>query len=138
MSDLPSELPSEGLVAAHEVRFAEVSARSAAGDLLLLDVRRPDELQQTGCIPGSRNVPLQQLDAALALPGDQFQAQFGFPKPSVADEVWVTCRSGRRVRLAVPVLNRHGYTNLKLYLGSFLDWQTNGGPLQPFSAAGQS
>ena len=138
MADLPTEMPPEDLVATHAVTFAELSVRSAAGDILLLDVRRPDELEQTGCIPGSLNVPLQQLDTALALSGEEFKARYGFPKPAVGDELWVTCRSGRRVRLAVPVLGRHGYTNVKLYLGSFLDWQANNGPVQQYTAAAQS
>ncbi|KAF0303971.1 Rhodanese domain-containing protein [Amphibalanus amphitrite] len=135
MADLPTEMPPEDLVLSHQVSFGELSSRLASGgQLLLLDVRRRDELEQTGCIPRSLNVPLQELDAALALPDDQFRAQYGFPKPAPKDELWVSCRSGRRVRLAVPVLDRHGYNNVKLYLGSFLDWQANGGAVEPFVA----
>ena len=134
MPELPTEMPPEEHVLSRQVSFAELSSRLAAGgDLLLLDVRRPDELEQTGCIPGTRCVPLQQLDEALALPADQFGTLYGFPKPAVEDELWVTCRSGRRVRLAVPVLGRHGYTNVKLYLGSFLDWQANNGAVEPWT-----
>lgn len=135
MAELPTEMPAEELVAALEVKFDELAARSAAGDLLLLDVRRQDELQATGCIPGSLHLPLQQLDAALALSAAEFSARHGFQKPALTDELWVTCRSGRRVRLAVPVLNRHGYTNVKLYLGSFIDWEANSGPVQQYTAA---
>lgn len=124
-----SDLPTTEYVSAHEVKFADIASRQPSDNALLLDVRRPDELKETGRIPGSRNVALQELDEALALTADQFRARYGFSRPSPGDEITVTCRSGRRVQMAVPVLQKHGYENLKLYIGSFLDWQAQGGEI---------
>ncbi|XP_037089018.1 rhodanese domain-containing protein CG4456-like [Pollicipes pollicipes] len=111
----------------HEVKYADVASGTDSGSLTLLDIRRPDELKDTGFIPGSRNLPLQDLDEALSLDPAEFHARYGFAKPQPADQLTITCRSGRRVKLSVPVFTKHGYTNLKLYLGSFLDWQEHGG-----------
>ena len=67
---------------------------------VLLDVRTPQEYRE-GHIPGSKNVPLQQLE------------RIG----SVADDkdipLFVYCHSGGRSRQAVSVLRYMGYTDVQ-------------------------
>ena len=67
---------------------------------LLLDVRTPQEYRE-GHIPGSKNVPLQQLDKIS----------------SVADNknipLFVYCYSGGRSRQAAAMLQRMGYSNVQ-------------------------
>jgi len=69
-------------------------------EAVLLDVRTPQEYRE-GHIPGSKNVPLQQLD------------KIG----SVADNknipLFVYCYSGGRSRQAVSVLQHMGYSNVQ-------------------------
>lgn len=65
----------------------------------LLDVRTPQEYRD-GHIPGSKNIPLQQLD-----------------KISTATEnknapLFVYCHSGSRSRQAAGLLQRMGYANV--------------------------
>lgn len=66
---------------------------------ILLDVRTPQEYR-AGHIPGSQNVPLQELDKV----------------DTVADNMdtvlYVYCRSGARSRQAVNILKQKGYTNV--------------------------
>ena len=66
----------------------------------LLDVRTPKEYRE-GHIPGSKNVPLQQLDKIS----------------SVADNknvpLFVYCYSGGRSRQAASMLQHMGYTNVQ-------------------------
>ena len=72
--------------------------KNAAG-AVLLDVRSPQEYRE-GHIPGSQNVPLQQLDKI----------------EEVAENkdiiLYVYCHSGARSRQAVNLLNHMGYTNV--------------------------
>ena len=72
--------------------------QNAAG-AVLLDVRTPQEYRE-GHIPGSKNVPLQELDKV----------------DSVAENkdtmLYVYCRSGARSRQAVSILKHMGYTNV--------------------------
>ena len=72
--------------------------KNAAG-AVLLDVRTPQEYRE-GHIPGSKNVPLQELDKV----------------DSVAENkdtmLYVYCRSGARSRQAVSILKHMGYTNV--------------------------
>ena len=72
--------------------------KNAAG-AVLLDVRTPQEYRE-GHIPGSQNVPLQQLDKVEEITEN---------KDTV---LYVYCRSGARSRQAVSLLNHMGYTNV--------------------------
>ena len=66
---------------------------------VLLDVRTPQEYRE-GHIPGSQNVPLQQLDKVEEVTEN---------KDTV---LYVYCHSGARSRQAVNLLNHMGYTNV--------------------------
>ena len=70
-----------------------------AADAVLLDVRTPQEYRE-GHIPGSQNVPLQQLDKVEEVTEN---------KDTV---LYVYCRSGARSRQAVSLLQAMGYTNV--------------------------
>ena len=67
---------------------------------VLLDVRTPQEYRE-GHIPGSKNIPLQQLDKIR----------------SVADNknipLFVYCHSGGRSRQATAMLQHMGYANVQ-------------------------
>lgn len=73
--------------------------KNAAG-AVLLDVRTPQEYRE-GHIPGSQNVPLQQLDKVEEVTEN---------KNTV---LYVYCRSGARSRQAVSLLQAMGYTNVR-------------------------
>ena len=68
-------------------------------DAVLLDVRTPQEYRE-GHIPGSKNVPLQQLDKLEELTEN---------KDTV---LYVYCHSGARSRQATNFLQYMGYTNV--------------------------
>ena len=70
-----------------------------AADAVLLDVRTPQEYRE-GHIPGSQNVPLQQLDKVEEVTEN---------KDTV---LYVYCHSGARSRQAVSLLKHMGYTNV--------------------------
>ena len=72
--------------------------KNAAG-AVLLDVRTPQEYRE-GHIPGSQNVPLQQLDKVEEVTEN---------KDTV---LYVYCHSGGRSRQAVSLLKHMGYTNV--------------------------
>ena len=66
---------------------------------VLLDVRSPQEYRE-GHIPGSQNVPLQQLD------------KVGEVTENKDTLLYVYCHSGARSRQAVSLLQAMGYTNV--------------------------
>ena len=81
--------------------------KNAAG-AVLLDVRTPQEYRE-GHIPGSQNVPLQQLDKVEEVTEN---------KDTV---LYVYCRSGARSRQAVSLLQAMGYTNV-VEFGGINSW----------------
>ena len=70
-----------------------------AADAVLLDVRTPQEYRE-GHIPGSQNMPLQQLDKVEEVTEN---------KDTV---LYVYCHSGARSRQAVSLLKHMGYTKV--------------------------
>ena len=68
-------------------------------DAVLLDVRTTQEYRD-GHVPGSQNVPLQQLDNVEEVAENKETA------------LYVYCHSGMRSRQAVSLLQAMGYTNV--------------------------
>ena len=68
-------------------------------DAVLLDVRTPQEYQE-GHIPGSKNVPLQQLDNIVSVAKNKDIPLF------------VYCYSGSSSRQATGMLQRMGYSKV--------------------------
>lgn len=102
-------------------------------EILLVDVREAQELVETGRIPTSINVPrkniysfknvfeatckfhyftavatVEQTFSADTTP-EEFTRLYGRTKPTVADPIIVSCRSGRRSQLAAERLVKLGY-----------------------------
>ena len=67
---------------------------------VLLDVRTPQEYKE-GHIPGSKNIPLQELDRVRDA------------APEKGTPLFVYCHSGARSRQAVGELQRMGYLHVK-------------------------
>jgi len=87
----------------------------------LIDVREPDEVAQ-GSIPSAVVLPLSTLSSSFHLRGDEFLEKHGFMKPAYNQEIVFYCRSGKRSATASDVARRNGFTNVKNYEGSWLDW----------------
>lgn len=103
---------------------AQLAARIEAGDApLILDVRTPAEFS-AGHIPGSINIPQdelgERLDALALDPGD---------------EIVVHCQSGRRASAAERTLREAGYTHVLDLEGHMQGWKAAGLPLETGATA---
>ncbi|KEZ40984.1 Uncharacterized protein SAPIO_CDS7004 [Scedosporium apiospermum] len=111
-------------------------SQSKPKNLLLIDVREPNELQSTGTIPTSLNIPITSHPNAFHLPAEQFRHLFGFEKPATdgpdAPELVVFCKAGVRARAAAELARSAGYNKVGDYAGSWLDWSAKGGKVEPF------
>jgi rhodanese-related sulfurtransferase len=84
-------------------------------DLLVVDVRSPQEYQHDGHIAGSRLLPLSALMQRVGeLPKDQ--------------PVIFVCRSGNRSLVACEQLNRLGFNNAQNFRGGMIAWKRAGLP----------
>ncbi|CEL57545.1 Putative thiosulfate sulfurtransferase, mitochondrial OS=Schizosaccharomyces pombe (strain 972 / ATCC 24843) GN=SPAC4H3,07c PE=3 SV=2 [Rhizoctonia solani AG-1 IB] len=95
-------------------------------DAYLIDVRELDEIAQ-GSIPSSVPLPLSVFAEALRAPEDEFRNKHGFKKPTQNQEIIVYCRSGKRSATAADIAHKYGFTNIKNYSGSWLDWSKKEG-----------
>jgi rhodanese-related sulfurtransferase len=111
----------EKLVAEAKKNIQEISAQDTAaalkrGDTLLIDVRDPDEWQESH-IPGAKNfsrgtVELEIEEAA----------------PDFSTLIITHCGGGGRSALAAESLQRMGYKNVKSMAGGFKAWRAAGLP----------
>lgn len=81
----------------------------SAPGAVLLDVRSAREYGE-GHIPGSRNVPLQDISASQPVPSDK------------STPLYVYCYSGARSGQAAAALRRMGYNNVK-NIGGIASWR---------------
>jgi len=78
------------------VQPADIDAMIAKGDVVVLDVREPNELAETGTVKGAIHIPLGQLEARLG----------ELPKDKV---ILTACRGGGRASRALTLLESKGF-----------------------------
>lgn len=110
--------------------FVGVKNGLASKTITLIDVRNTDEVASAGKIPGSHNIPLGQLNDALAMDENAFKAQHGFDKPSKDSPLVTHCLKGGRAAKAHEALLSLGYSKTECYKGSLIDWKENGGEIE--------
>jgi rhodanese-related sulfurtransferase len=99
----------------------QVEAELASSDVLLVDIREPDEQAQTGTIAGAVRAPRGMLefyaDAATAYYRPEFEPR---------RRTILYCASGGRSALAVESLMRLGYSNVAHLGGGLKAWTSSG------------
>lgn len=100
---------------------------------ILIDVREPSELLQTGRIPTAKSVPISSAPDAFFMSDEDFETKFGFPRPTEKDEVIFYCKAGVRSRQAALLAGQARPMfggKVGNYNGSWLDWEKNGGKVE--------
>lgn len=105
-----------------EVAPAEVAGAIAAGEVVLIDCREPEEFV-TGVIPGAALIPRSSVEAAISRSG--FAAQ----RPIV-----VYCATGIRSALAAKTIQDMGYESVANLAGGIVRWKSEGRPISVDSA----
>jgi rhodanese-related sulfurtransferase len=95
-------------------------------DLVVIDVRRQEELNEKGTIPADNfvHIPLEEFIAQKA----DWPADKGTPTV-------VYCGSGHRSTMAMSMLWSYGYTDVHSLKGGFSGWSAEGYPVQGGLAA---
>jgi rhodanese-related sulfurtransferase len=117
VGEAKAEVPS---VSPHEVQ-AKIDGGSKP---LVIDVREPEGIKETGAIPTSANVPLGMLpikaDQELpeAMRDERLQDRH--------QEVIVTCAAGGQAALGAKMLKDMGFTNVSYVEGGTRGWKEAG------------
>ncbi len=96
-------------------------------DLILIDVRRQEELEEKGVIA----VEEQEL---LTIPLEEFLAQKDQWPGDRDAEIVVYCGSGHRSTMAMTILLSYGYENVTSLMGGFGGWMEAGYPIAEYAA----
>ena len=113
------------LVSAARGRISEIDpARldaeiAAAGDLLLVDVREPDEYR-LGHLPGAVPIPRGMIEPSADL---QFPNRHPELSQARKRRVVLYCATGSRSALACDVLQEMGFENVASLAGGYGAWQ---------------
>ncbi|KAK9737871.1 Rhodanese-like domain [Popillia japonica] len=106
------------------VTYGDVKALGNDTSTLIIDVRNSTELEQTGKIPGSIHIPINEVhDVLKNLPPDQFRERYQREKPGFDTPLVFSCQRGVRSARAGTIALNLGYVNVKDYSGSWLDWE---------------
>ena len=112
-----------------EVDFNEFESYRLNGTALIIDVRNPHELQEKGKIPNTLNIPLPNIPMFFhgQVSDEEFEEEFGVPKPKPDDAIIFFCQLGIRSEMARNLLTiaapaTHVYKNVASYPGSFNEW----------------
>lgn len=93
---------------------------------VLVDLREPAELVDTGVIPGAIHIPRGMLEFR-ADPTSPYSDERLHPERRVL----LYCASGGRSALAAATLAQMGYDNVAHLAGGFKSWTEDGRPTQP-------
>jgi rhodanese-related sulfurtransferase len=107
-------------------RITPDAARSmiAKGDVLIVDVREPPELEASGKVAGAVNVPRGMLEFRADPNSPYHDAHFDKGKTVI-----LYCASGARSALGGKLLKDMGYDKV-FNLGGFQDWAAAGGEVE--------
>lgn len=91
--------------------YEEVKALPKKPDVMLIDVREPQELKDTGIVPTSINIPLGQVKEKLSgeFSNEEFKKMFKRDKPSSTTELIFMCKIGVRSQKAADMAKLLGY-----------------------------
>ncbi|KAH8408017.1 hypothetical protein KR222_011104 [Zaprionus bogoriensis] len=102
--------------------YEEVKDIPNQANKYLFDVRNKVELEETGILPASINIPLPDLERALNLPDALFQKTYGRSKPATDAVIIFSCKAGGRAARAAVLAKNLGFANAKAYAGSWTEW----------------
>jgi rhodanese-related sulfurtransferase len=86
-------------------------------DVVILDVRQSEEIEEFGVIEGAINIPLRELGNNLDL------------LPDLDATIVVVCGSGFKATIATTALHILGYENARVLVGGFTAWTTEDLPV---------
>jgi rhodanese-related sulfurtransferase len=108
----------------------EAIALHGKGEVQLVDLRDPRELEREGRIPGAFHCPRGMLEFWIDPESPYHRKLFAEPKRFL-----FFCASGWRSALATKTAQDMGLENVAHVEGGFTAWRKAGGPVEPGSAA---
>lgn len=108
------------------MHLEELMRRLDSGNIQLIDVREPHEIEETGSIATSINIPIMQLKSALLMTDAEFLDKFDVrkPRPNDANMVFYGL-SAVESAPAVEIAHELGFQWAQHYVGGWMEWSIN-------------
>ncbi|KDE09435.1 hypothetical protein MVLG_00338 [Microbotryum lychnidis-dioicae p1A1 Lamole] len=111
-----------------EITYEQVKrwSEDTESGVILIDVREAPDFE-SGHILNSKNLPLSIFEQALSKDQVDFMRTYGFPKPGIEEKIVLYCRSGRRSTIAADLASGAGFSRVRNYTGSWLEYEAKSG-----------
>ncbi|XP_036172514.1 thiosulfate sulfurtransferase/rhodanese-like domain-containing protein 3 isoform X4 [Myotis myotis] len=107
-----------------DVTYKELKNLLNSKKIMLIDVRNTCEIIECGKIPGSVNIPLNEVGEALQMNPEDFKEKYNEIKPSKSDSLIFSCAAGLRSKKALDTAISLGFTRSQHYAGGWKEWST--------------
>ncbi|XP_020032954.2 thiosulfate sulfurtransferase/rhodanese-like domain-containing protein 3 [Castor canadensis] len=107
-----------------DVTYKELKKLLNYKNIMLIDVRETWETLEHGKIPGSINIPLDEVGEALQMNPRDFKEKYHEVKPSKADNLVFSCLAGVRSKKAMDTAISLGFKSAQHYAGGWKEWGT--------------
>ncbi|UKZ85507.1 uncharacterized protein TrAFT101_001363 [Trichoderma asperellum] len=109
---------------------ALVEKKDSKEKVIIVDVREPSELLDTGKIPGAINIPITSAVQSFHISDEDFEDMYGYSRPPKDAPLLFYCKAGVRAKAAAGLAQHAGWESVGEYPGSWLDWDKNKGPVE--------
>ncbi|XP_024873924.1 rhodanese domain-containing protein CG4456-like isoform X2 [Temnothorax curvispinosus] len=107
-----------------EVNYEQLLEEQKEPNTLIVDIREPSEISETGALPGSIHIPMGDVRNVFEnFSEEEFQEKYGKPKPTTDTKIIFSCRSGKRSMSMQQTMQKLGYTQAHHYPGGWLEWE---------------
>ncbi|XP_006881298.1 PREDICTED: thiosulfate sulfurtransferase/rhodanese-like domain-containing protein 3 [Elephantulus edwardii] len=107
-----------------EITYKELKNLLTSKNVMLVDVRETWEILKSGKIPGSINIPLDEVGQALQMNARDFKDKYNEVKPSESDNLVFSCFAGVRSKKALDTALSLGFNSAQHYAGGWKEWAT--------------
>nr|XP_060473195.1 thiosulfate sulfurtransferase/rhodanese-like domain-containing protein 3 [Panthera onca] len=107
-----------------DVTYKELKSLLNSRQITLIDVRERWEIVEYGKIPGSVNIPLDEVGEALQMNPKDFKEKYNEVKPSKSDSLVFSCLAGVRSKKAMDTAVSLGFNSVQHYAGGWKEWAT--------------
>ena len=125
MAKTAAQLVAEAKQRVENLTVDQVATELEGGDVLLVDLREPEERDQHGMIPGAVAIPRGMLEFHADPASPYHRAGF-----EPGRRVILHCASGGRSALAADALGQLGYEDVAHLDGGFTAWKQAGRPTE--------
>lgn len=125
MAKTAAQLVAEARASIENLSAEQAAQEIAGGDVLVVDIREPEERRANGAIAGAVSAPRGMLEF-YADPASPYHKDGFDPERRVI----LHCASGGRSALAVKSLQELGYSNIAHLDKGFNGWKEQGHPVE--------